>query len=774
MPAFQIVVGGKSRAGARSSRGALGARGIVDLLVDGANLTARLADAEVVPLLRDLGDAALALAAARCSHTSVTCLAADEPWEMGLERAGADVLFSLYRGGPSPEIAVFERRVEGDALLAGLASAIDRIARTTTVEPMARELLTQRDALAQATWTVGSDESVEPVLVEPEGDAPLRFSADMLVRAPDGGDDEDDDPEVERADLLGMLVRGSIRVTVADRTRELGDAHPCLVAEQLVAIADGALDAWEAGRAWHRRVDAAGVLLAARVASAAPGPDAGTLTLTVGGSRTHGLRNAWTFPRLDVPALGQAAVAFGRAVVRALVRRRPAQARNLRLSALRRAIRELDERLSDAARDDAKVNASAEGYRAFAAMTRREARPESPLGNGRMRYAPRWTAAVPGLDLRATFLCGDRILVGGARETACLDRATGTVLWREATARAVSIVTPAGLARIHADGQVAIHDFGTGEITQRTRVAPRVGGAPAGAVVNAPGLPRLLVVTEGERHLSAIDLASGELRWRHAARRAEGFRIRRAGKLLIVASGDPTLSALDATTGDVVWRVRDARRFRSRLGLDHDALFAIAGEGGATAAQGSARLHHLDPYSGASRWVRELPAGVVPQGAPLVSSSVVAIVTRDRRGLGLLALDRETGETAWSVDPGFAPVSSAWLAVDDLLVCNGASGHLEALSLRSGASLWRHAFPRALEGDEPRRLEPVLRSGALFVPQQDVHVVRPRDGEVLGHVAAGLVPDLLRVDERCDVFVAEESGHLAAFAAGPRLSLVAI
>ena len=33
-----------------------------------------------------------------------------------------------------------------------------------------------------------------------------------------------------------------------------------------------------------------------------------------------------------------------------------------------------------------------------------------------------------------------------------------------------------------------------------------------------------------------------------------------------------------------------------------------------------------------------------------------------------------------------------------------------------------------MEGDQPRKLEPILRSGALFVPQQQVHVVRPRDG----------------------------------------------
>jgi hypothetical protein len=51
--------------------------------------------------------------------------------------------------------------------------------------------------------------------------------------------------------------------------------------------------------------------------------------------------------------------------------------------------------------------------------------------------------------------------------------------------------------------------------------------------------------------------------------------------------------------------------------------------------------------------------------------------------------------------------------------------------------------------------------------------LRPSDGRVLGSIApTEAIPDLLRVDERCDVYVAEESGHLVAFGALSRLSLV--
>src|SRR4029453_1699322 len=106
------------------------------------------------------------------------------------------------------------------------------------------------------------------------------------------------------------------------------------------------------------------------------------------------------------------------------------------------------------------------------------------------------------------------------------------------------------------------------------------------------------------------------------------------------------------------------------------------------------------------------------------------------------------------------------------VILNSEGGELCAVDANDGTTRYRHVLSSGLDGDKPRRLEPLLRSGALFVPQSEIHVVRPRDGTLLGKVPTDLIPDLLRVDERCDVYVVEESGHLAAFAAAPRLALV--
>jgi len=280
-------------------------------------------------------------------------------------------------------------------------------------------------------------------------------------------------------------------------------------------------------------------------------------------------------------------------------------------------------------------------------------------------------------------------------------------------------------------------------------------------------LPRLLAVAERDRMVTAIDLVSGDVRWRYTAPRPAAFKLRRAGRLLLVAGGDSALVALDASTGEVVWRVRERLPFTGDLCIDRDALFATAG-----GPVGPTRLVHVDLWRGEVRWARELPARPTPGQAPLVTPEGVAVPTRDRRGSGLLAFDRETGELRFGHEPGLCAPTTAWLAVDDVLIGNAASGALVGIDARNGNTRYHRSFPRHVDADQPRRLEPILRSGALFVPQHQVHVVRPSDGSELGVLPSDLIPDLLRVDEDLNVYVAEESGHVAAFGIAPRLSLV--
>jgi outer membrane protein assembly factor BamB len=731
---------------------------LLAFLTEGATFHPRLPRAEAIPFLCELSAAAHALATRGAPRASVRLAVEPEPWDLGLERAGRDVLLSLFQGGSVPEVALHERRVDGEAfaacLLGALHDARDDEAARAAAERVAAVLPFAPDS-APAEPT--------PLSVEPTGDLPLVIAAEVLLRPPSAA--PAGPPAVLRADLFSLLFRGRLRIALGGHTRELPDVLVFPLAEQLAALALEAVEAWTRGRPYYRRLTAFGAICGVKLG----GDGAASVTLGAPRRREEARAQTWTFPAVDVSALGQGVVAFGRALVRSLTRRDRAQASNLRVLAFRATLRELSELLRDATHDDSKINEAPERYRAYASTVKPPPTADGAFAHTRLRFSARWLAAVPSIDLRATFLCGDRLIVGAAREVTCLDAQTGTPLWRRPCARAVSVMTPLGLARLEPDGQLRLHDLGSGEPLWAARLEPRAGSSASGAVISAPGLPRMLIVSDGARHLAAIDLFGGEIRWRFAARRGGVFRLRRAGKLVVVASGDPALTAIDVQSGEVVWRFCDRLRFASHVAVDHDALFAVAG-GGALVGRGGTRLHHLDPWSGEVRWSVELPEHVAPVGAPLIGPETVVVIAHGRRGTELVGLDRRTG--AQRFDQVATASAASCLLVDGTVIVNGEGGELVGVSADDGATRYRHVFGVGAEGDRPRRLEPVLRSGALFVPQSEVHVVRPRDGTLIGKVPNDVIPDLLRVGERCDVYVAEESGHLGAYESGPRLTLV--
>ncbi len=729
--------------------------GLFDVIVDGVNLTARLGEGQALALLAELGQAVASLALGRRERATVQLYTEDQLWELGLEADGADVLLTVFRAGSCPEVAIHEHRTQLEALRAALETSIAELARGDLPETVRLTLRAAGRLLA------GACPSLERAPVrrvrEQLGGRPTRSlsfggSADFRCcpDAPSG--------QLERADLHALLVKGSFELTVRGKTLRLGQLHLVLLGEQLTQLADELLDAWQLGRPIFRRLEADGLRLSVR-----RGNGDVPLTLTLSGADATSQR--LSFPELEPTAVVAASLRWVRSLIEAIVRHDPSQRRNLRLSTLSATVAALAERADDLTANDAQTNPEPDRYRAFPPPSRlHEARGPWAAG-GKMRLSPRWMATVPNIDLSALFLCGDKLVVGSARETAALDRASGTLLWRASTQRAAVVATPSGIVRLHPEGRVTLHELETGDPRFSVQLAPRTAGGASGAVVNTAGLPKLLVVAEGDRRVTALDLLSGDVRWRYTAKLPAGYRVRRAGKLLLVAGGDSALVALDVATGEVVWRARDRQPFSGEVTVDNDATFALGG-----GPHPPAKLHHFDSITGERRWSVELEER--PAAPPLVTTDTVMVPTKDRRGHGLTAFDRDTGAPLWRHAPGLCPGVTGWLAFDDLLVANSASGLLLCLQARTGETRYSHVFSRHLDADQPRRLEPVLRAGALFVPQHQVHVVRPADGEIIGVVPSDLIPDALRVDERCEVTIAEESGHVAVFGAAARLSLV--
>jgi outer membrane protein assembly factor BamB len=733
--------------------------GLLDVIVDGVNITARVGESESLTLLDDLGRATAELSRGQRDRAVLPLYADDEAWEIGLEADGPDVLISVYRIGPYPHVAVHERRVELVALRSALSRAVVD-ARLRGVPPRTERAL---DAVARdlaAPWPSYGRRSLEmrPISIAVRAPGSFGLSTEFRLRQRTRAAGSVSD--VERADLHALLAEGSVTATARRRNVRIDQAHPFLVAERLVALADEVLDAYRTTRALFRRVSVGGVQLAVQ-----RGP-VGKIQLTLAGRDANRDNEGVTLAEISPTAFVTAALRFARELCTSWIDVDESQARNLRLTSLLTAAAELEAGVTDATAEDSLTNPEPERYRSFGLP---RSQPERALWEhgAKMRFQPRWVATVPNIDLAATFHCGSRFVIGSQRETSCLESNSGRVLWRVAGPAFGSVATPLGIARLHSDGRVELIELETGEPKFTTRLKPRAAGGASGALVNAHGLPRLLVIGEGDRSVTALDLVSGEVRWRYTAKRPASYRLRRAGKLLLVAGGDSALIALDVASGELVWRVRDRLPFSGALAVHKDAAFALAG-----GPIGPSRLFHVDLWSGALRWMRDLEERPTPSQAPLVTSRAIVVPVRDRRGSGALAFDRETGKPLWTHEPGLASPTTAWLALDGEIVANSASGVLFCLDAETGVMRYNHVFSRHVEADKPRRLEPVLRNGALFVPQHQVHVVRPRDGELLGSIPSDLIPDLVRVDENCSVYLAEESGHVAAFGVAPKLSLV--
>lgn len=705
-----------------------------------------------LPPVTDVLSALLALREGR-RQKSLLPLGAS-PAELVLVRRGASVLVSYVVLESAPELRALDRPVPLEALLARCAAVAERLAASDS-DPTSRALSLRLAERAREAAPMELGDEVAPVrksggaLERPGPRVPLAFGfdADIVPQA--------DAPRAgsSTSDLHALLFRGSLWMWARGRRIPLARGPIMLAVARMVAAVRALLEAWESARPLHVRLRAGAFSVGVRLERE------GSVSLTLG-SEDEG---SVTVPELRVEDAALPILRLASDVLRALVAVDRSQSRNLRVSALRDEVRALRRRVR-AAPERVESLVHEEPERLRAATEPRVSMVVPAMRAPRLlRFDPRWEAEVEGLDAASTFLCGDRLVVATPRQTVALGRDDGRVIWAHREPAVASFITGTVLVRLAGDGRVVLCDVEDGEPYAEASLAPRVGGAPIGVLAGGGSIPPVAVLTEGRERLSAVDLRTGELRWRVACS-ASPFALRRAGRILLVAAGE-CVSALDVANGELLWRARVPGRFSLAPAIDGDVVvLASATPGGGGALLG------VDLFSGRARWERALEAA--PACAPMVAPGVAVLAVGGPRRARLSAFGIADGEPRWQIaDPG-AALGAACLPLDRALLVNGPAGAV-AVGLEDGELDWRRQLSHPMADDVPRRLEAVLRGGALFVPSAQVHVLRPQDGSSIGEpLPCELVPDWMRVDERGWVYVAEESGHVRALAPRPHLSLV--
>lgn len=718
-----------------------------------------------LPRAADLTAAVVGLATA--SRHKALVPFEDTTEELALVRDGDHVLVSHYDTSSAPEVYQLNHRVRLRTLLEVCAGAAMEAA-ATEVDRTTRQVAERIAERARRT-PVASDAARELPLIErrggavsePRSDVSLAFGFRAHFRPSPGGLAAGGDSL--RADVHALLFEGSLWAFVRGRRITLARGPIMLAAQRMVVATRALVEAAEAGRRTNVRLRAGGFHVGVRL------DRTGEAAVTLGSDETGSV----TAAALDVRSAALPMLRAASDLMRALVSADRSQSRNLRVRALREEVRRLRKQIKSRQPARGFVNEDPDRLRAMAkvdsAASEATAPPPSPQRQGRpagsLRFSERWRVEVDGLDAAQTFFCGDRLVLATPRYTLAVHRDSGDVLWARETNGATALMAGATLALIGADGHVELCDVDDGEPHATCRVVPRVGGTPYGVYARGQGIPATAVLTEGSRGLVAIDLRNGEPRWRFRAPGAGAYRLRRAGRVLVAVCGDGTVHGLDLATGEIVWRFAEAARFSLRPEVVSDLVVAVAGEPGGQRGE----LFGLDLYSGQLRFRRSL-AGA-PATGPVAAHDHFVVPVSGARGPNRLVAFGADGEPTWQTDdPG---IGGAALVVDRNLVVNAPGGRLTALDVGTGEHRWAHSLAHPVADEVPRRLEPVLRGGALFVPATSVHVVRPSDGVSLGPaLPSDLVPDAIRVDERGWVYVAEESGHIAAYAPVPQLRLI--
>lgn len=674
------------------------------------------------------------------------------PLEYALVRRGRRVFVSVYETSSAPEVHQLERpvdlsrliRVCADEARAQAQNEPDKAARQIALHFADRVLRTDICAdVAPRRARLVKGGAKEP------GKGVLSFGYEVELEERDGPTSR-----AQRADVHALLVTGTLWAHLHGRRCAIAKGPILLAVQRMVVAVRALFDAWESGRPTNVRLRAGEFGVGVRLTK----HDVASLTL-----RTTAGELKLSDVRPDEVALPILALAAD--LIRSLVRADRSQTRNLRVVALRDEVRALRKAVRQQGRPDGFINEDAERMREASPLSEVPPMAETPRAtpraanapSGSMRFESRWRLDLDGLFAAGTYFCGDRLVLSGPQHTLAVERGTGDVLWAREGAEATIMAGPA-LLRMGREGEVELCSVKDGEAYASTRIAPR-SGPQQGFYMSAPGIAPVAVVAEGTSGLVALDLHTGQPRWRFQSRRAGAFHARRAGRILLVAD-EGAIHAIDAGTGEDLWRFAIRGRFSHAPVVTGDRVIAVA-EGR------KGQVFGIDLYSGQEAF--RLSLGEAPAAAPIGAPGLALLTLGDER---LVAIDTKSGHVRWDVsDPGISIGASA-LVVDELLVTNAPGGGLAATELSNGSPRWTELLGDPIGDEVPRRLEPVLRGGALFVPAGDVHIVRPSDGEVLGSIDGDIVPDRLRVDERGWVYIAEESGHVAAFAPVTALRLI--
>lgn len=288
-----------------------------------------------------------------------------------------------------------------------------------------------------------------------------------------------------------------------------------------------------------------------------------------------------------------------------------------------------------------------------------------------------------------------------------------------------------------------------------------------------------LFVTSGFRFVSALEAATGRQLWTRSLESPVRSAPTIAGRLVLFTDVDNRLSALDQATGDPVWNyqaiVEPARILRSSAPVVKDNVVI--------APFSSGELIALDATTGAPVWTQVLARTTRTNalseirdisGRPLVQDNLVYAASHS--GM-FAALDLRTGQQRWTVPAD--SINAPWGAGDAVFLTTVQS-QLLAANANSGQVYWLKDLNEGLEktgkrffifGSDKKKAKnlpvwtgPVLASNRLVMVNSLGQAVafNPKTGERLKDIKLGDPAYLAPIAVGNRLYVVTNAGKLVA------------
>lgn len=200
---------------------------LMKIFLHGANITARVEEANMSSVLRDLATAVVELSDKECGKRIIRFY--EDAHELVIERVGSLGLVSLYKGGSEPSVVVYDREVMFCEIVSGTLEAVRFFRETPASGRRPRAEAREEWALLEARLQVEFPRfestpppEVQTAGVEIGGESPLSFGAEFAIRTRSLEASPPSKGDVEMADLHALLFSGQVKADVRGRVVELG------------------------------------------------------------------------------------------------------------------------------------------------------------------------------------------------------------------------------------------------------------------------------------------------------------------------------------------------------------------------------------------------------------------------------------------------------------------------------------------------------------------------------------------------------------------------